>query len=144
VIISGANSAPATSVEVPLNILLAEDNPVNQKVAVRLLQKRGHMVRIAATGCEAVAAMSKHKFDLILMDVQMPEMGGVEATAIIREMEGSTGGHIPIVAMTAHAMTGDRERCIAAGMDDYISKPIDAKNLYSVLRKFAPTEVVEA
>jgi signal transduction histidine kinase/ActR/RegA family two-component response regulator len=131
-------SALAGTAPAPMTILLAEDNPVNQKVAVRLLQKRGHTVHVAATGRAAVEAAAIHKFDLILMDVQMPEMSGLEAAAMIREQERLTCFHVPIVAMTAHAMVGDRERCIEAGMDDYLAKPIDPKNLYAILAKFAP------
>ena len=135
--VSGADSMRNPIPEAPLHILLAEDNLINQKVAIRLLQKHGHTVELATTGREAVAAAAERTFDLILMDVQMPEMSGFEATAIIREREKTTGSHVPIVAMTAHAMAGDRERCIQAGMDDYIAKPVDAKNLYAVLSKFA-------
>jgi PAS domain S-box-containing protein len=112
----------------PLRVLLAEDNPVNQEVAVQMLERRGHSVIVAENGRQALTAIERHKFDLVLMDVQMPEMGGLEATQLIREKEKSTGGHLPIVAMTAHAMQGDRERCIAAGMDGYLAKPIDPKS----------------
>jgi PAS domain S-box-containing protein len=112
----------------PLRVLLAEDNPVNQEVAVQLLERRGHSVIVAENGRQALTALERHKFDLVLMDVQMPEMGGLEATQLIREKEKSTGEHLPIVAMTAHAMSGDRERCIASGMDGYLAKPIDPKS----------------
>jgi len=107
-----------------LRILLAEDNLVNQRLAVKVLTKRGYHVEVAGDGKEAVAAFEGEPFDLILMDVQMPEMDGFEATAMIREKEREKGGHIPIIAMTAHAMKGDRERCLDAGMDEYVSKPI--------------------
>ena len=107
------------------------------------MEKRGHTVELAPTGRQAVFAAANHTFDLILMDVQMPEMNGLEATAIIRENERSAGLHIPIVAMTAHAMAGDRERCLEAGMDDYLAKPIDSKKLYAVLSKFASAACVE-
>lgn len=107
-----------------LRILLAEDNMVNQRLTVKLLTKMGYQVEVAGNGKEAVAAFERETFDLILMDVQMPEMDGFEATALIREKEKKTGGHIPIIAMTAHAMKGDRERCLDAGMDEYVSKPI--------------------
>ncbi|HLH40602.1 MAG TPA: ATP-binding protein [Bryobacteraceae bacterium] len=109
-----------------LHVLLAEDNPINQRVAMRLLEKRGHRVALAATGREALDWFDRARFDLILMDVQMPDMDGIEATALIREREKQSGGYTPIVALTAHTMAGDRERCLAAGMDGYIHKPIDA------------------
>jgi len=114
-------------------VLLAEDNVVNQRVAVGLLKRRGHRVTVASNGREALAALEREAFDLVLMDVQMPEMGGLEATVAIRERERTSGGHIRIVAMTAHAMNGDRERCLAAGMDGYLSKPVDQKMLYAVV-----------
>jgi CheY-like chemotaxis protein len=114
---------------VGLRILLAEDNAVNQLLATKLLRKHGHSVVVANNGQEVLANLRDRGFDLILMDVNMPVMGGLEATALIREREKSTGGHIPIVALTANAMKGDREKCIAAGMDDYLSKPINAKDL---------------
>jgi signal transduction histidine kinase/CheY-like chemotaxis protein len=107
-----------------LHVLLAEDNPVNRKLATRILEKQNHTVEIAVNGLEAVDKYSNTKFDVILMDVQMPEMDGLHATKEIRKREKSTGEHIPIIAMTAHAMIGDREICLEAGMDDYISKPI--------------------
>lgn len=111
----------------PLRILLAEDNPVNQEVAVHLIERRGHSVIVAENGRQAIEALERHKFDLVLMDVQMPEMGGLEATRIIREKEKASGQHLPIIAMTAHAMQGDREQCLEAGMDGYLAKPIDPK-----------------
>lgn len=114
----------------PLRILLAEDNVVNQKLAVRLLEKRGHSVVLAATGRAALSLLEKQGFDLILMDVQMPEMDGFEATAEIRAGEKNRGGHMPIIAMTAHAMKGDEDRCLAAGMDSYVAKPIKAEKLF--------------
>jgi signal transduction histidine kinase/CheY-like chemotaxis protein/putative ubiquitin-RnfH superfamily antitoxin RatB of RatAB toxin-antitoxin module len=107
-----------------LKILLAEDNLVNQKVALRLLEKEGHSVVLAGSGKAALKCWAQHDFDLILMDVQMPEMDGFEATAAIRKAEARTGSRIPIIALTAHAMTGDRERCLSAGMDGYATKPI--------------------
>jgi signal transduction histidine kinase/DNA-binding response OmpR family regulator len=115
------------------NILLVEDNAVNQQLAVRMLQKFGHTVKVAENGKEALTNMDNESFDLILMDVQMPEMDGFEATAAIRERERITGTHIPIIAMTAHAMKGDQERCLEAGMDDYVSKPVQAKILFEAV-----------
>jgi CheY-like chemotaxis protein len=124
----------------PLHILLAEDNAVNQTLAIRLLEKRGYTVVVARTGKEGLAAWTREPFDLILMDVQMPEMDGFEATAAIREAERLKGGHTPIIAMTAHAMTGDRQRCIDAGMDGYISKPIQPQILYEAIANACPLD----
>jgi signal transduction histidine kinase/CheY-like chemotaxis protein len=118
-----------------LRVLLAEDNPVNQRLAASLLERRGHKVTIAVNGREAVDAVARAKFDVVLMDVQMPEMGGFEATAAIRAAERGTGTRLPIVAMTAHAMKGDRERCLAAGMDDYLTKPLDSKRLCETVER---------
>jgi signal transduction histidine kinase/DNA-binding response OmpR family regulator len=114
-----------------LQILLAEDNAVNQRLAFRLLEKRGHSVAVASNGREVLELLEKQGFDLVLMDVQMPEMDGLEATAAIRSQEN--GAHIPIIAMTAHAIAGDRERCLAAGMDGYVSKPIRANELFEAI-----------
>jgi CheY-like chemotaxis protein len=127
-----------------LRLLLAEDNPVNQRLAVRILEKWGHSVAVAANGRKAVEAWEREAFDLVLMDLQMPEMSGYEAVALIRQREQATGKHIPIVAMTAHAMEGDREKCLAAGMDHYVAKPIDKKRLFEAVESFfvkrPPTE----
>jgi signal transduction histidine kinase/ActR/RegA family two-component response regulator len=109
-----------------LLVLLAEDNPVNQRLVKRLLEKRGHMVEVAGTGREAVNKAERGRFDIILMDVQMPDMDGLETTARIRERERADGSHTPIIALTAHTTQGDRDRCLAAGMDNFINKPIDA------------------
>src|SRR5262245_29864570 len=128
---------PADLPERRLRILLAEDNPVNQRLAASLLERRGHKVSIAVNGREAVDAVARAKFDVVLMDVQMPEMGGFEATAAIRASERGTGTRQPIVAMTAHAMKGDRERCLAAGMDDYLTKPLDSKRLCETVERIA-------
>jgi len=117
----------------PMRILLAEDNPTNQLLATRLLEKRGHHVTLTANGREALAALEKNTFDLVFMDVQMPEMDGIEATVALREKEKSTGAHLPVIALTAMVIKGDRERCIAAGMDGYISKPIRVQELDEVL-----------
>ncbi len=118
-----------------LNILLAEDSVVNQKLAVGLLEQRGHTVDVASNGREAVSKWETGKYDAVLMDVQMPEMDGLTATRAIRRREGSNGGHTPIIAMTAHAMKGDRERCLEAGMDRYLAKPIRRNELFETLRQ---------
>jgi signal transduction histidine kinase/DNA-binding response OmpR family regulator len=122
----------------PLRILLAEDNPVNQRVALHILQKAGHSIVVVGNGRLAVEATGREAFDLVLMDVQMPEMDGLEATAAIRWREAQTGSHLPIIAMTAHAMKGDRERCLAAGMDDYVSKPVQPAQLLRVTQAHRP------
>ncbi len=118
-----------------LTILLVEDNPVNEVLATRVLEKRGHQVTVARNGRAALEALERQAPDLVLMDIQMPEMDGFEATAAIRRGEVETGEHIPIIAMTAHAMSGDKERCLAAGMDGYVSKPIRADDLFSVVKQ---------
>jgi CheY-like chemotaxis protein len=133
-------SRPAAS----RKILLVEDNRVNQVVASRLLEKRGHKVTLAANGREAVAAVGREPFDLVLMDLQMPEMDGFEATAAIRQAEASTGAHLPIFAMTACAMKGDAERCSSAGMDGYIPKPIRPQDLYAIVNACAAAPEAEA
>jgi two-component system sensor histidine kinase/response regulator len=134
--LSGAPSAPAAPQTLSvaarrLRILVCEDNPVNQKLARRMLEAQGHEVQVACDGAEAVAATAAGGFDLVLMDVQMPNVDGLEATAAIRARErvSGDGSRIPIVAMTAHAMKGDRERCLAAGMDGYVGKPARAKEI---------------
>jgi PAS domain S-box-containing protein len=121
-----------------LRLLLAEDNLVNQKLAVRLLEKQGHTVAIAANGIEAICAVERERFDLVLMDVQMPEMDGFEATTVIRAREQGTDRHVPILAMTAYAMKGDRERCLATGMDGYVSKPIQPRELWQAIEQLVP------
>jgi signal transduction histidine kinase/DNA-binding response OmpR family regulator len=121
-----------------LRVLLTEDNLVNQRVASRLLEKEGHTVFIANNGVEALRACEERTFDLILMDVQMPQMDGLEATSEIRKRERIGGTHIPIIAMTAHAMADDRESCLAAGMDAYLSKPIDIRFLFETIEKYCP------
>jgi len=118
-----------------LNILLAEDNAVNQKLAVRLLEKQGHTVTVAGDGRAVLQALETREFDLVLMDVEMPDMDGLEATQKIREREQATGKHLPIIAMTAHAMKGDRDRCLSAGMDGYVSKPIRVQELVEEIER---------
>ena len=114
-------------------VLLVEDNAVNQTLAIRLLEKRGYVVSVAGDGREALAALEKDNFDVVLMDIQMPEMDGFEATAAIRQKEKFSGRHIPIIAMTANALKGDQERCLEAGMDAYIAKPIRTKELFAAI-----------
>jgi two-component system sensor histidine kinase/response regulator len=116
-------------------ILLAEDNAVNQKLAVVMLQRRGYVVEVVDNGRAALDALAAQPFDLVLMDVQMPEMGGLDATRLLREREAHNGEHMPVIAMTAHAMKGDEERCLEAGMDDYIAKPVQAQVLYAVIER---------
>jgi len=142
-------AAPASrsdigSAAAPRRVLLVEDNRINQRVALGLLTKRGHEVIVAANGLEALDALARQPFDVVLMDVQMPEMGGFEATAEIRRREAGTGRHVRIVAMTAHAMSGDRDRCLAAGMDGYLAKPIDPAMLFAVVEEDQPAPAARA
>jgi CheY-like chemotaxis protein/HPt (histidine-containing phosphotransfer) domain-containing protein len=123
-----------------LHVLLAEDNLVNQKLAVRLLEKRGHTAVVVGNGREAVARLAQEVFDVVLMDVQMPEMDGFEATSALRQAERASGRHTPVVAMTAHAMKGDRERCLEAGMDDYVSKPLRPEELFETIERLAEAQ----
>ena len=116
-----------------LRVLLAEDNPVNQKLASRLLERWGHSVLLAQNGLEALELLGRHTVDVVLMDIQMPEMDGLETTAEIRNRERQSGRHIPIFAMTANTMKGDSDRCLSVGMDGYISKPIDPRKLIALL-----------
>jgi CheY-like chemotaxis protein/HPt (histidine-containing phosphotransfer) domain-containing protein len=118
----------------PLRILLAEDSIVNQRLAVGLLERHGHRLTIANNGREACDRLEHDRFDVVLMDVQMPEVDGLEATRLIRQREQQAGGRVPIIAMTAHALKGDRERCLEAGMDEYVSKPIRERQLLAALR----------
>ena len=135
---------PVLDHQASLHVLVAEDNSVNQRLALRLLEKRGHKVKIVGNGAQAIEALAQDSFDVVLMDVQMPEMDGFQATAAIRERERASGDHMPIIAMTAHAMRGDRERCLEAGMDDYISKPLRAEDFYQVVEgRFAAAAKVE-
>ena len=123
-----------------MKILLAEDGKVNQMVAVNLLQELGHEVTVAVNGREAIEHFDAGAFEAILMDVEMPEMDGIEATAAIREMEKANDSHIPIIAMTANTMEGDRERFLEASMDDYVPKPLSGEALSSVLDRVTPGE----
>ena len=136
---TGLSAKSATAAHTPraLRVLLAEDNAVNQKLAVRLLEKHGHRVRVAGNGREAMEALIRDRFDAILMDVQMPEMNGLEATAAIRRSERGTNRHIPIIAMTSQALKGDREQCLQSGMDAYLSKPIRPQELLEMLDSVA-------
>ncbi len=124
-----------------LRVLLVEDNAVNRILATRLLEKRGHRVVVAANGREALDALENQSYDLVFMDVQMPEMDGIEATLAIREREKTSGNHQPIIALTAHAMKGDRERCLDAGMDGYLSKPIRPQDLEEILEKYVARRI---
>ena len=140
--------SPATNAGRPqggaLRVLLAEDNAVNQKLVKTMLEKRGHQVSIAADGEEALGLLSRGPFDVVLMDVHMPRMGGFEATAAIREKEKKGGAHMPIVALTALAMAGDREECLKNGMDAYISKPIGSNELFATLDRLLPNRIAAA
>jgi PAS domain S-box-containing protein len=129
---------PFPSPSAALRILVAEDSDVNQKLALRLLEKWGHRVALAGDGREAVARYASEPFDVVLMDVEMPYMDGLTATGLIRQREAATARRVPIIAMTAHAMSGDRERCLAAGMDGYVAKPVRQKELLEVLGRFFP------
>jgi CheY-like chemotaxis protein len=120
----------------PMQILVAEDNVVNQRFIAKLLERAGHSVRLVENGRQAVEAYCQASYDLILMDVQMPEVDGFEAASMIRSKEGHQGGRIPIVALTAHAMSGDREKCLNSGMDAYLSKPVRANELFELLESF--------
>jgi signal transduction histidine kinase/DNA-binding response OmpR family regulator len=140
-----AEKPTVASPQPPLRILLAEDNPVNQKLALMLLQRMGHTVTLVENGKLAVEAVQKNTFDLVLMDVQMPQLDGMGATTCIRQFETTTGDHLPIVAMTAHVMKGDREKCLQVGMDGYVSKPIRRDELKSeILRVTSKTPGAQA
>jgi two-component system sensor histidine kinase/response regulator len=128
-----ATLPPTSGRHMTWTILLAEDNRVNQIVATRMLEKRGHTVVLAETGKAALEAVNNQQFDLVLMDVQMPEMDGLEATMAVRQRERMTGKHVPIVAMTANAMTGDEQRCLHSGMDSFVAKPISVERLFATI-----------
>jgi HPt (histidine-containing phosphotransfer) domain-containing protein/CheY-like chemotaxis protein len=140
---AGHGSADEAAAAIPpLHVLLTDDNAFNQKVGVLKLQKYGHTVVVAGSGREALARLEQEKFDLVLMDVQMPEMDGFEATGIIRTREKETGQHMPIIAMTGRAMKGDREQCLAAGMDGYVTKPVQDAALWQAIREVLPAELL--
>jgi two-component system, sensor histidine kinase and response regulator len=139
-VVPSVNRHSLPEVKRSLRVLLAEDNAANQMLAVRVLEKRGYSVPVVGNGREALNALETESFDLVLMDVQMPEVDGLEATAAIRTKEKSTGGHIPIIAMTAHSLVGDEQVCLAAGMGGYVSKPIRTNQLFSVIESFFATE----
>ena len=131
---------PSPSSSTRPRVLLAEDNVMNQRLVVRMLERRGYTVVVAGDGRQALAALGKERFDLALMDVQMPEMDGFEATAAIRKREKSTGEHLPVIAMTAYAKKEDRARCLRAGMDDYVPKPIQPEEVLSVIERWTGAE----
>ena len=128
----------------PLKILVAEDTPFNQTFIMRLLEKHGYHAGLVENGGQVLEALSRHPFDLVLMDIQMPEMDGFEATREIRKLEKQTGNHIPIIAMTAFAIEGDRERCLAAGMDEYVSKPISSEKLFGAIESLLPSKTLKS
>ena len=131
-----------TSVTLTGKVLVVEDNPVNQKLAAFILKKWGIQFDMASNGLIACNMLKDHVYDLVLMDIQMPEMDGLDATAMIREKERSSGKHVPIIAMTAHAMVGDKERCLAAGMDGYVSKPLRSQELFELMEKILAVQTV--
>jgi CheY-like chemotaxis protein/nitrogen-specific signal transduction histidine kinase len=135
--VAGARQSERAAAREALATLIVEDNIVNQLVLKRLLEMRGHIVAVVGNGRAAVEAVAAHRYDVVFMDVQMPEMDGIEATERIRERERRTGAHVPVVALTAHAMKGDRERCLAAGMDYYVTKPVAARELDEVLSEIS-------
>jgi two-component system, sensor histidine kinase and response regulator len=134
--LTDSHRTPEISSRISIRVLVVEDNIINQKVAVRMLEKLGCRVDVAANGAKALDALAGYTYDLVFMDCQMPEMDGFTATAAIRERERQTDRHLPIIAMTANAIRGDREQCLAAGMDDYISKPVDFDSLSLVLQRW--------
>jgi CheY-like chemotaxis protein len=144
-LLGSASPAPVVETE-PLRrgcsrILLVEDNEINQRVACGILRRAGHSVVVADNGRRALEQLDSHRFDLLLMDLQMPDLGGLETTAIIRERDRAAGVHTVIIAMTAHAMSGDRERCLQAGMDDYIAKPVDGPILRDLVERYGPAHI---
>ena len=139
-----SEAAPGRNGSAAVEILVAEDNAVNQRLLVRLLEKAGYSVSVAENGREVLNLLDQAQFDLIFMDVQMPEMDGFEATARIREREQVSGGRVPIIAMTAHAMKGDREKCLAAGMDDYLSKPVRFEEVLASIPRILDSKPLKA
>ncbi len=136
--IANGNTAGEIRFGKALRILLADDNIVNQKLTSRLLEKRGHTIILASDGNEAMSLLERERVDLVLMDLQMPGMDGFQVTAAIREQEKATGARLPVFAITAYALKGDKERCLNAGMDGYIAKPIRANELYAVVENLTP------
>jgi CheY-like chemotaxis protein len=136
-----AGNAPASAERRNLRVLLVEDNAANQLLARRLLEKQGHTVAVADDGAVAIEMFDSQRFDLVLMDVEMPRMDGLKATGVLRRKERESGGHVPIVALTAHVMTGDRERCLRAGMDYYLSKPLRPAALLEAMDRLCPDSV---
>jgi len=143
--IQSVKSGPEPQLEqARLRLLVAEDNAVNQKLIHRLLEKRGHRVCVASNGVEALERLAEERFDALLLDLQMPELDGMETCKRIRAGEEATGAHLPIIALTAHAMAADRERCLRAGMDGYLSKPIQVTELVAALRAVSPDRAAAA
>ena len=138
-LLENSNSPESSEDIIPAAILLAEDNPINQKVAVSIFEKIGYRVDVASNGAEVLDMLKQRSYDAVFMDCQMPEMDGYEATAAIRQQEG-TDRHTIIIAMTAHTMQGDREKCLQAGMDDYIPKPIKRDNVREILHRWIRNE----
>jgi CheY-like chemotaxis protein len=135
-LLSQKTQKPSTAEQLPpLHLLVAEDNPINAKLARALLEKQGHKVTLVANGLEAILAIEKNAFDVVVMDVQMPEMDGIAATQEIRSREKKSGTYLPIIALTANAMKGDNEACLQAGMDEYLTKPLQKKSLDEALSK---------
>jgi CheY-like chemotaxis protein len=134
--------APAAIPSMALNVLVAEDNLVNQRLAAAMLARLGHRSVVVSDGGEAIAAVARERFDVVLMDVQMPGVSGLDATVAIRASEQGTSRRLPIVAMTAHAMSGDRDRCLEAGMDDYITKPVSLASVDGALRRVVDSRPV--
>ena len=139
---SAFTSAAALPTSRSLRVLLVEDNPVSQRLAQRLLEKQGHQVTVASNGNEGISAFRRESFDLILMDVQMPELDGLSATRIIRSLEDGVNRRTPVLMLTANAMKGDRERCLQAGADGYLTKPLEAGQLFTTIAEMTERESV--